>query len=51
LSKSLIDRAHETSLETELEREAQAQAVCLSSDDHREAVAASLERRPARFDS
>jgi 2-(1,2-epoxy-1,2-dihydrophenyl)acetyl-CoA isomerase len=51
LSKSLIDRAHETSLETELEREAQAQAVCLSSDAHREAVAASLERRPARFDS
>jgi 2-(1,2-epoxy-1,2-dihydrophenyl)acetyl-CoA isomerase len=49
LSKVLIDRAHETPLETELERDAQAQAVCLASDDHREAVAAFLERRPGRF--
>ena len=51
LSKTLIDRAYETPLETELEREAQAQAVCLASEDHREAVAAFLERRPVRFDS
>jgi len=50
LSKSLIDRAHETPLETDLEREAQSQTVCLASDDHREAIAALSERRPAHFD-
>ena len=48
--QQLIDRAHETPLETELDREAQSQAVCLASDDHREAIAALSERRPARFD-
>ena len=50
LSKGLIDRAEEASLETELVREAQAQAICLASEDHREAIAAFMERRPARFD-
>lgn len=49
LSKALIGRAHETSLETSLERDAQAQAACIESEDHREAVEAYLEKRPARF--
>jgi 2-(1,2-epoxy-1,2-dihydrophenyl)acetyl-CoA isomerase len=49
LTKSLIGRAHETSLETSLERDAQAQAACIESEDHHEAVEAYLEKRPARF--
>jgi enoyl-CoA hydratase/carnithine racemase len=49
MTKSLINRAHETSLETSLEREAQAQAGCIDSEDHREAVAAYIEKRPPRF--
>lgn len=49
LSKTLIGREHETSLETSLERDAQAQAACIESEDHREAVEAYLEKRPARF--
>lgn len=49
LTKTLIGRTHETSLETSLERDAQAQAACIESEDHREAVEAYLEKRPARF--
>ena len=49
LTKSLIDRAHETPLEVELDREADAQATAVASADHREAVAAFLERREPRF--
>lgn len=49
LSKSLLNRAHETPLETVLEHAAQAQAACVDSDDHREAVEAYLEKRPPRF--
>ncbi len=49
LSKTLIGRGHETSFETSLERDAQAQAACIESEDHREAVEAYLEKRPARF--
>jgi enoyl-CoA hydratase/carnithine racemase len=49
LSKSLVGRAHETSFETSLERDAQAQATCIESEDHHEAVEAYLEKRPARF--
>jgi 2-(1,2-epoxy-1,2-dihydrophenyl)acetyl-CoA isomerase len=49
LTKALIGRAEETSLETALERDAQAQATCIDSEDHREAVAAYLEKRPPRF--
>jgi enoyl-CoA hydratase/carnithine racemase len=48
-TKGLIDRAHETGLEVELEREGQAQASVLRTDDHREAVAAFLEHRPPTF--
>jgi enoyl-CoA hydratase/carnithine racemase len=49
LTKALIGRANESSLETALERDAQAQASCIDSEDHREAVAAYLEKRPPRF--
>ncbi len=49
LTKSLIDRAHETPLEVELDREADAQATAVASADHREAVEAFLERREPRF--
>jgi 2-(1,2-epoxy-1,2-dihydrophenyl)acetyl-CoA isomerase len=49
LSKSLIGRASETSLETALERDAQAQATCVETEDHREAVEAYMQKRPARF--
>lgn len=49
LTKTLVGRNHETSLETSLERDAQAQAACIESEDHREAVEAFLEKRPARF--
>lgn len=50
LSKALLSRAHETPLEAAMEREAQAQATCVESDDHREAVEAYLEQRPPRFE-
>jgi 2-(1,2-epoxy-1,2-dihydrophenyl)acetyl-CoA isomerase len=49
LTKALINRAEETALETELEREGQAQAACIESEDHHEAVAAFLEKRSPRF--
>lgn len=49
LSKSLLNRADETPLETSMEREAQAQAMALETEDHREAVQAYLEKRPPRF--
>ena len=49
LTKTLIGRGHETSLEASLERDAQSQAACIESEDHREAVEAYLEKRPARF--
>jgi enoyl-CoA hydratase/carnithine racemase len=48
-TKGLIERAVETSLETALDRDAQAQATCVDSEDHREAVSAYLEKRPPRF--
>jgi len=49
LSKALIARAHETPLEEELEREAEAQSETVRGDDHRESVAAFLEGRTPRF--
>ncbi len=49
LTKALLNRAEETPLETSMEREAQAQATCVESEDHREAVEAYLEQRPPRF--
>jgi 2-(1,2-epoxy-1,2-dihydrophenyl)acetyl-CoA isomerase len=49
LTKSLVNRAAETSLEQEFEQERKAQATALASEDHREAVAAYLAKRPPRF--
>ncbi|HYU57620.1 MAG TPA: enoyl-CoA hydratase/isomerase family protein [Actinomycetota bacterium] len=49
LAKSLITRATETPLETDLDAAAHAQAQCVETEDHREAVAAFLEKRPPRF--
>ena len=49
LTKSLVGRSFETTFETDLERQAQAQAACLESEDHREAIEAFVEKRPARF--
>jgi enoyl-CoA hydratase/carnithine racemase len=49
LTKSLLGRSLETPLETAMERDAQAQAMCIETEDHREAVTAFLEKRPPRF--
>jgi enoyl-CoA hydratase/carnithine racemase len=49
LVKSLVGRASETPVDVMFEREGQAQMVCLSSQDHTEAVAAFFEKRPASF--
>lgn len=49
LVKELIERAMETPLDDEYEREAEAQTVALRGEDHREAVSAFLEGRPPRF--
>jgi enoyl-CoA hydratase/carnithine racemase len=46
LVKSLIDHAPETPLEVELERESQAQMLCVQSHDGAEAIASHVERRP-----
>jgi enoyl-CoA hydratase/carnithine racemase len=47
--KTLVGHATEVELEAELQREAEAQAASIRSQDHREAVAAFLEKRPPRF--
>jgi enoyl-CoA hydratase/carnithine racemase len=47
--KSLIDRASETPLELEFDRELTAQGICIESEDHKEAVAAIAEERPPRY--
>jgi 2-(1,2-epoxy-1,2-dihydrophenyl)acetyl-CoA isomerase len=49
LTKHLLDRAWDASLEDQLEAEADAQGVAGASADHAEGMAAFLERRPARF--
>lgn len=51
LVKELIERAPETSLEDEFEREADAQSTAVRSEDHREAVSAFLEGRRPKFGS
>ena len=48
-AKTLINRANETPIESQFEREALAQAACLQSEDHREAVAAFMEQRTPQF--
>jgi 2-(1,2-epoxy-1,2-dihydrophenyl)acetyl-CoA isomerase len=49
MTKMLIDRAANASLEEQLEREAQLQTAATQTADFREGVAAFLEKRPARF--
>jgi enoyl-CoA hydratase/carnithine racemase len=49
LAKSLIDRSFDQTIEAEFEQAAQAQTMCVETEDHREAVAAFMEKRPARF--
>ena len=49
LVKQLVSRAHETDIELEFEREADAQTQALDSEDHQESVAAFFEKRAPRF--
>lgn len=49
LSKTLINRANENSYEASLEAQGHAQARCIESEDHREAVEAFMEKRTPRF--
>ena len=46
LAKSLIDRSFDQTIEAEFEQAAQAQTMCVETEDHREAVAAFMEKRP-----
>ena len=49
LTKAIINRSSEESLETVMEREGQAQATAISSEDHREAIAVFMEKRAPEF--
>ena len=49
MTKRLFDAAYGTTLEQQLEREAQLQSAATKTDEFREGVAAFLEKRPPRF--
>lgn len=49
MTKELINREMETSLDTALEWEAQAQAICMQHPDYREAYEAFVEKRQPKF--
>ncbi len=49
MTKELLNREMEVSLDTALEWEAQAQATCMQHPDYREAYEAFVEKRPPRF--
>jgi enoyl-CoA hydratase/carnithine racemase len=47
--KSLVHEGLTAHVAEHMERHTRALAACFASDDHREGVAAFLERRPAQF--
>ena len=49
MTKEMLNREMEVSLDTALEWEAQAQAVCMQHPDYREAYEAFVEKREPRF--
>ena len=49
VTKEMLNRESDVSLETALEQEAQAQALCMQHPDYREAYEAFLAKRPAKF--
>jgi 2-(1,2-epoxy-1,2-dihydrophenyl)acetyl-CoA isomerase len=49
LTKQLIGRSLESSLDGQLDEEARLQAIAAAGDDFAEGVAAFLEKRPPRF--
>ena len=49
LTKEMLGQELTFSLETALESEAQAQAICMQHPDYREAYQAFIEKRPPRF--
>jgi enoyl-CoA hydratase/carnithine racemase len=49
LTKEMLDRELDVSLDTALEWEAQAQAICMQHPDYREAYEAFMEKREPRF--
>jgi len=49
LTKALIGRSLESSLDDQLDEEARLQAIAADGDDFAEGVAAFLEKRPPRF--
>jgi len=49
VTKEMLEREMDVSLDTALELEAQAQAICMQHPDYKEAYEAFMEKRPPRF--